>query len=115
MYRLRLTLSALAALALILTGSAAMQMRAAPAPLGQMVICTGQGAITVPMDAEGQPTGARHPCPDCMVHALSGVLPVGGDLVAEARARGMVHGVCAQAVPGPHGQVRPWARAPPVA
>ncbi len=35
------------------------------APVGAMVICAGQGSYTVLVDAEGQPTGAVHLCPDC--------------------------------------------------
>jgi hypothetical protein len=31
-----------------------------------MVICSGYGVTTVTLDAEGNPTGPVHPCPDCL-------------------------------------------------
>lgn len=48
------------------TGSVTMalarhQMRA----VGQTVICTGYGSVTLSVDANGRPTGPRQPCPDC--------------------------------------------------
>ena len=39
--------------------------RTAPAPAGEIVLCTGSGAATVAVDAQGRPTGAVHICPDC--------------------------------------------------
>lgn len=32
----------------------------------EMVICTGYGLVKVTLDAEGNPTGPVHPCPDCV-------------------------------------------------
>ena len=42
---------------------------AAPA-VDQMVICTGQSAVTIGIDADGNPTGVVHYCPDCAATAL---------------------------------------------
>ena len=33
--------------------------------LGSMVLCTGSGPVSVPVDAGGKPTGPAHICPDC--------------------------------------------------
>ncbi len=32
---------------------------------GTMVLCTGTGPLAVAVDADGQPTGPTHVCPDC--------------------------------------------------
>lgn len=49
--------------------------RGQAAPAGSMVICAGQGFVTVLVDAEGQPTGAVHLCPDCALSLFSAPLP----------------------------------------
>lgn len=116
-YRLRISLAALVAFALILTGSVAMQMRASPGPVGpsgQMVICTGQGPVMVQVGADGQPTGAVHICPDCMVHALSSVLPQSLPVV-RAVSVSMVHIESPDSLVGTHARTTPQARAPPLA
>ena len=51
-------------LVLALTGYQMAAARAQPVPVGQMVICTGLGLVTVMVDAQGQPTGESHVCPD---------------------------------------------------
>ncbi|MGR3376243.1 hypothetical protein [Salipiger abyssi] len=38
--------------------------RAQPAPAGEIVICSGLGLVTVMVDAEGNPVGHSHVCPD---------------------------------------------------
>lgn len=53
------------ALVLTLTGQSMALARSAPGPAGQMVLCTGNGPVTVLVDSQGQPTGAVHICPDC--------------------------------------------------
>ncbi|EPX85419.1 hypothetical protein Salmuc_02800 [Salipiger mucosus DSM 16094] len=57
-------MAVLLALVLALTGYEAAVARAAPAPAGQMVICTGQGLAVIAVDAEGNPVGPAHICPD---------------------------------------------------
>ncbi|SLN59071.1 hypothetical protein PEL8287_03184 [Roseovarius litorisediminis] len=51
-------------LMLAITSHSAAVARGAPGPAGQMVLCTGTGPVTVLVDAQGQPTGAVHICPD---------------------------------------------------
>lgn len=38
---------------------------------GKMVLCMGTGPVTVLMDADGQPLGAAHFCPDCALASLA--------------------------------------------
>jgi hypothetical protein len=38
---------------------------------GEMVLCVGTGSVTVLMDADGQPLGVAHFCPDCALGALA--------------------------------------------
>ena len=51
-------------LMLAMTSHSAAVARGAPGPTGQMVLCTGSGPVTVLVDAQGQPTGAVHICPE---------------------------------------------------
>lgn len=60
----RRLLSAVLAVTLIVTAQALATARAQPAPVGTVVICAGQGLVTVAVDAEGQPIGPPHACPD---------------------------------------------------
>ena len=113
-YRLRNSLAALVAFALILTGSVAMQMRAAPGFSGQMVICTGQGPVMVQLGADGQPAGTVHICPDCMLHALSSVLPQAMSVVRPVSIT-VVRTGSLQGAPGTQARPAPQARGPPVA
>lgn len=80
---------------------------------GQMVICSGGQVVTVSVDAEGNPVGPAHVCPDCALHVL--------DLSPEAPVPGFVPVCTAQRLalaqtPWVHGPpaVTPRARAPPL-
>lgn len=42
---------------------------------GEMILCTGTGVITLQVDADGQPIGPVHYCPDCALAALAAVVP----------------------------------------
>lgn len=46
-----------------------------------MVICSGYGVTTVTLDADGNPTGPVHPCPDCL-SGLSVLVPDAGPVPA---------------------------------
>lgn len=41
--------------------------RGAANPVDHMVICTGLGLVTVHLDAQGNPVGPPHICPDAIV------------------------------------------------
>lgn len=57
---------------LILTAQSIAVARAAPGPAGQMVLCGGSGVVVVPVDADGEPMEAPHPCPDCAMSLWAG-------------------------------------------
>lgn len=38
-----------------------------------VVLCTGSGAVVVTLDAEGNPTGPAHICPDMALALMAGV------------------------------------------
>lgn len=42
---------------------------------GQVVLCTGQGVVTVTLDRNGDPIGTFHICPDCAVAISTAPLP----------------------------------------
>jgi hypothetical protein len=74
MKSLRPVLSVLFALVLTLTGQSMAVARGANDATGQMVLCTGQGSVTVYMDEQGRPTAAPHVCPECVVTALTSLI-----------------------------------------
>lgn len=83
----------------------------APA-VGQVVICSGYGIVTIAVDADGNPTEAVQPCPDCV--AGQSALPA-ADFSDGPRAR-----VAPRVLPFARGLVRgaqpalvPPARGPP--
>ncbi|WP_171054588.1 DUF2946 family protein [Roseovarius arcticus] len=72
----RRLLAALVAITLVLTAPALAMGRSGTGASGVLVICTGTGPLSVVVDADGQPTGRVHVCPECALSALSGVLPL---------------------------------------
>lgn len=50
---------------LAFTGQSMAVARGMPGPAGEVVLCTGQGAVSVTVDENGQPVGKPHICPDC--------------------------------------------------
>ncbi|WP_353533273.1 hypothetical protein [Cognatishimia sp. WU-CL00825] len=47
--------------------------RGLPAAAGYMELCTGTGAVTVAVDAQGEPTGPSHLCPECALAVMDNV------------------------------------------
>ena len=76
--------SAAAALCLaVVLGLTSVQMamaRGGGGTAGWMVICTGSGPVAIAMDADGQPAGPAHVCPDCALGLFAAPPP------AETRA-----------------------------
>ncbi|MEZ5714099.1 MAG: hypothetical protein R3D85_02320 [Paracoccaceae bacterium] len=62
---LRTYLGLLLAVLLAFTGQSMAVARGMPMAAGEVVLCTGQGPVTVEVDENGQPTGKTHICPDC--------------------------------------------------
>ena len=64
-------LTALAlALLLVLTAQSMAVARGMPGAAGSIVLCTGSGPVTILTDAEGQPIGPAHVCPDCTLSLI---------------------------------------------
>ena len=72
-------------LMLVFTGQSLAVARGMPGPSGQMVICTGQGPVMISVDADGNPAGAPHICPD---GALA-LIQTGFDAPLEADPQGL--------------------------
>lgn len=60
----------LAILTLVVTAQAFALARGAAPVAGQMVLCIGTGSVTVNIDADGQPVGTPHICPDAALTLL---------------------------------------------
>lgn len=60
-------------LVLAMTGYQMAVARAQPMPVGQMVICSGLGLVTVMVDADGQPVEHSHVCPDGLMTLFTAV------------------------------------------
>jgi len=59
------------AMALCLAVSALGSVQAAPAQEG-VILCTGEGAVTVYLDANGEPVPAPYQhCPECVLHVVA--------------------------------------------
>lgn len=41
----------------------------------ETVICAGYGVVSLTLDAEGNPTGPAHHCPDCLTGAATALWP----------------------------------------
>jgi hypothetical protein len=68
---------------LVLTSATLGSARGQAMAVGQIVICSGQGIVSVTVDAEGNPVGGVHVCPDCVLTllAVTGAAPDLPDLV----------------------------------
>lgn len=53
------------ALLVATSGAMAVARGHAKTVAGQVILCTGQGVLQVAVDAQGQPVGAIHICPEC--------------------------------------------------
>jgi len=63
------------ALTIVLTSSAMVVARSQTDSVGSIVICTGKGPMSVAVDADGQPIGPAHICPDCLQSTLDAITP----------------------------------------
>lgn len=100
-------------LSMALTSITLAVARGATEPVGEMVLCTGDDIRTVPVDAQGQPTGWPHVCPDCLLavyaEAPHDPLPAARPACATAR-----HPFADAQHPIPLAQPAMVARAPPL-
>lgn len=67
-------LYALLTAAILMIGTLQMAFASGQAPaVDEMVLCTGHGAVTIGIDADGNPTGEIFYCPECAATALVAV------------------------------------------
>ncbi|MCY1127065.1 hypothetical protein OU426_09375 [Frigidibacter sp. RF13] len=110
------TIAALALSVLVaLTGAGIAASRGVVQGSGQvLVFCSGGGLVQIEVDAEGNPTGRSHLCPDLAAHALAALDLAAADLPAPQALvvwRGFPMPEAAAALPLPAAF---RARAPPV-
>ncbi|GAA6182559.1 hypothetical protein [Shimia sp.] len=98
---------------LVLTGHSLAIARGMPGAAGYAEYCIGQSAVMVPVDAEGNPTGAPHLCPDVSLSLLNWVeMAPESTFAIDGAARSI--GVEAGRFPNVIRLVLSSARAPPV-
>jgi hypothetical protein len=105
--RMLRSLAALAlSLMLALTAGAFAVARGQGAVAGWAEICTGSGPVMLARDAEGNPTGGAHICPDAALF-----LSAGGPAALPPRAAPAPRRVAAAAEPLRSGRAAPAPRA----
>lgn len=109
---LRRPLSLILVLALGLASVTMAVARANAAGATQIILCSGYGVATVTLDADGNPTGPLHPCPDCLAGFGPALLATPFVVPDPAFAS---HRAAPQGMPTAIGLVRPvpQARGPP--
>jgi hypothetical protein len=85
----------------------------APA-VGQMVICTGHGIITVTIDADGNPVRTQTLCPDAALGLLAATAPVAPVALASKTSITWRSWPALTAVPRSEWYLPRAARGPPV-
>lgn len=70
-----LLLSLVLALASLTMAVARGQMRAGQGAGLTVVICSGYGITSIQVDAQGNPVGPVHPCPECLAGFLANLGP----------------------------------------
>lgn len=110
---LRLFTGLILALVLTVTAQSMAVARSADGPAGQMVLCTGAGPVVIRFDAEGNPVGPPHYCPDCALALFDITAPVAAPMAVRVWSDLSLHPVR----PMPHLSRVPVARrarGPPV-
>lgn len=113
MVSLRPFLAVCLALSLCLTAQGLAMSRGVSTATGQMVICTGNGPVSIHVDASGQPAPAPKYCPDFALSVL-GALAVGAirePVPPAGSGRALPTGM---PWPGIAAVLSPRARAPPL-
>ncbi len=73
--RLRRYIAVTMALVLVLTGHSMAIARGMPGVAGYAEFCISESAVMVPVDADGNPTGPAHVCPDISFALMIAVAP----------------------------------------
>ena len=110
---MRRLLALILTLSLVLTAQAMASAKGQAAAMGSMVICAGGVSVTVAVDADGQPVGPAHYCPECALAMLPGMDPpmvMPGEAVPTVLVRDIAALAQASALP----LLLPPARGPPL-
>ena len=59
----------LLALAVMVSSVTMVQARHQARAVGEVVLCTGYGMVSIEVDVDGRPVGPMLPCPDCIITA----------------------------------------------
>lgn len=113
MLRLRRHVAAVMAMVLVLTGHSMAIARGMTGPEGFAEYCIGESAVMVPVDAEGNPTGPAHFCPEASFSLLNWVVPDQPD-AGEVWGRSDAFRLLQVAIEDVIRPVAESARAPPV-
>lgn len=115
MQPMRIFALTLLALAVMASSVTMVQARHQARAVGEMVLCTGYGMVSVKVDAEGNPAGPMLPCPDCIV-SMAGLDtgPVAAPLPPRELSA-LAHALRDLPAPASGAPVFAHARAPPVA
>lgn len=109
---LRSVLGLSLALVLVATSLSLAAARGQPMPAGEIVICSGMGLQTISVDAEGNPVGAAHICPDGIAALAALALPEPGPEPRQVSERFLLTCRVALQAPGRTWE-RPRSRGPP--
>jgi hypothetical protein len=99
-------------LVLALTSLTLAGARGTAQSVDQIVLCTGAGPVSVPVDANGQPTGPSHLCPDCLPTLIAGP-PATPDTTRAMAVTRAAWRIAAAPAPTGYGIAAFTARAPP--
>lgn len=115
MQRMRIIALTLLALAVMASSVTMVQARHQARAVGEVVLCTGYGMVSIEVDAEGNPVGPMLPCPDCIMAATA--LDTGTATVPQPPRQllALAHALRDQPAPASGAPVFRHARAPPVA
>jgi hypothetical protein len=88
--------------------------RTAPVPVGEMVLCTGNGPITVAVDADGNPTGQVHYCPESAAVSFA-ALEIGAAVLPQPAGLALpLQGAARTETTTPQASICPQSREPPL-
>lgn len=113
MTRMRPFLALFLSLVLLATSGAMAAARGQSMAAAQIVLCTGTGPLAVAVDANGEPIGPVHICPDCALTLLAAVdVPAASATFAPRGLTMRFEPVATASAAAPLVETR--ARAPPV-
>lgn len=112
MTRIRIHITWLLVAVLTFTGHSMAIARGMSPAIGMMELCTGDQVVMVHMDADGEPTGPAHICPEFSLMLMDMLSPA-PSMAAPCVARSERQVLVQQAAVAPALVVQASARAPP--